>query len=212
MIVETKSSFANHLFLWWITATIFSFIFLPAIFLPKDFEVSQSEVAFFTGIGRDTGLVTASANHLYTIIFETTGLAKIFNELYLKADMGQAHQAGLSNGVQWARSWVDGFLSMAYRGIWRTLALWPVYIAGIISFCIPALIDGLVIRAKKKYDFLQSNPVFFYGAAHSVALCFGMGFFIPIIPVDIGILMIGGFFSIVALALWVAASNFQTGQ
>ena len=212
MIVETKSAFLNHLLLWWLSASVLSIIFLPLVFTASDFEISKSEVAFFSDLGRSTDSVTSTANSAYDVIFVRTGAAKFISWISTDSTSGFTKSGALQSGTNWSATWFEGALSMIYRMLWRVIALWPIYLSGLFAFCLPAMIDGLVVRAKKKYDFLQSNPVFFYGSAHSAALCFGLGLFIPILPMDINLPMLMFYFSAVAAALWVAAANFQTGQ
>lgn len=195
-----------------ITATIFAMVFLPWYMPAESFDVSIDEIEFFTNLGRDVDGVSKTANAAYKLIFNDTGVAQVIDHFYHNNDKAENTRAGIVKAVDWARKWMDNFTRMVYRGMWRLIALWPIYMAGLATFCVPAMIDGLVTRAKKRYDFLQSNPIFFYGAAHAIAFAFGLGFFIPFIPLPIDTLMIAGFTTVVALSLRVAAANFQTGQ
>lgn len=212
MLIETKSSFLNHLLLWVVTVTLFGLVFLPFFMSPVAFEVSIEEVRYFRSLGRDTSAVTESANNAYKAIFDDSGATQVIDAFFHRNNRQDNERAGIAKGVDWARRWMDNFTRMVYRGIWREIALWPIYIAGILSICIPAVVDGLAVRAKKKYDFLQSNPVFFYGAAHAVSLVLGLAFFVPIAPMAIDSTMLTICFMAVALSLWIATANLQTGQ
>lgn len=212
MYVETKSSFLNHFLLWVLTATAFSLIFLPYLMPADSFSVSKEEIEFFNDLGRDTKAVTKSANSIYSAIFDGTGAGVAIDNIFHKTDRAEVTRSGIVVAVDWARKWMDNFTRMIFRGIWRLIALWPIYLAGMLTFCIPAFVDGLVARAKKKYDFLQSNPVFFYGASHFVAFAFGASIFVPIAPLPLSGVLIAALIAFVALAMRVAAANFQTGQ
>lgn len=205
VFIETKSTFLNHLAFIMVTITAFALIFLSAIMSSDSFDVTNPEMKFLTNMGRDTEQVTRLATSAYNVAFESTPANVAIDYVFHKNDRFENEGAGILAGVDWARKYADNFTCMIYRGIWRLIALWPIYLTGIITFCIPAMIDGLVLRAKRKYDFLQSNPAFFYGAMHFVSLTIGLVFLIPIV---IDTTMIAGLLLLVASSFWAVAANF----
>lgn len=210
-MIEVKNQFANHAIFWWFSMPLVITLLMPMMLNANRFEIHSDEIAFFKEVGTDTGRTTISTNHLYQAAFIDTGVTKAFGNTFAhdKKDANQKSIGNISSSI--SRDWNDGLWLMLYRAIWRLQALLPIYIAGLLAFILPAFVDGIVTRGKKRFNYQVHNPVVFYSATHFSVLVLGLAVFIPFLPFVLSSLYIGGFTMTLAGSMWLLASNFQTG-
>lgn len=209
-MIEVKNQFANHAIFWWVGLPLIAMFVLPLLIPPESFVITAEEVEFFKNMGIETSSATNSANDWFKTLFVDTKVRELFQSTFINSNMPMSSELQKSSR-SFTSNWNDGFWNMFFRAIWRLHALWPVYLGGCISFVIPAFIDGLTVRAKKKYNFQVHNPVFFYASTHFAVLVLGLAVFLPFLPITLNALHIGGFFCVLALSMWIVASNFQSG-
>ena len=221
-MVEVKNQFGNHAIFYMFALPLALLLLMPAFLPPSTFAVTKHEVEFFEGYGSDTSEATEVANQWLKDWFVDTGVKKVFHELFvhpnLNLSLNLSSPENLHDGYQGPKAaqkatsiWNDGFWNILFKARWRFSLLWPIFLSGIIAFGIPAFIDGLAVRAKKKFDYKANNPLFFYASAHLVVFVLAGPFTLLLLPVPITSLYIGGFFACLAAMLWVSAANFQSG-
>jgi hypothetical protein len=210
--IEVKNNFARHGILWWITLPIAAVLVLPMFFSESRFHVAPSELDFFAGWGRDVGAISRMADAIFRAAFVDTRIARYVSEFFVPSNSAPWHSRVAQGAAEISQTYNNALWMMVYRGVWRCCALWPIYLAIVISMVIPAFVDGLVTRAKKSFNFRFHNPVYFYSSMHTAVLVLGLGVFLPILPVDLNGLYVGGFAAMLSLAFWVTAANFQTGS
>lgn len=201
MIFAAKSSFASHLWLWWI-AMIGAIILMPWLMSPQSLQVAPKEVATAAHLGDNPEVVTHNADATFKAWFVNTGA--------VEATRAIAEKSMSLIIVNPQRYWV-GFWSLVYRSIWRVKAFAWAYFYGFIAIVTPTLFDGIMARMKKRYTFGYQNPAYFHGATHLAIFFVGLSVFIPFAPFALteGTLVVSVL--CVALALWIAAANTQTG-
>jgi hypothetical protein len=215
-MVEVKNQFGNHL-IFWVLALPFVFLLLMPMFMsPSAFVVHAEEVIFFSDLGADTVAATETANSWFQSWFVDSGIKRFFHATFVNAnlDLGRGLEYGTRAPTVARKAsslWNDGFWNILFRAAWRFSVLWPVLLSGIIAFGLPSFIDGLAVRAKKKYNYEVHNPLFFYASAHLVVLILGSAITLLFLPWALEGLYIAAFFVLLASALWFAAANFQSG-
>ncbi|WP_454912732.1 DUF4400 domain-containing protein [Variovorax gossypii] len=211
-IIEVKNNFARHSLLWWFVLPFAAVLVIPMFFPESTFHIASSELDFFTDWGRNVTEVSATADGIFKAAFIDTKIAKYFSEFFVLPHSVSWHSEAAQKSAAVSQNFNNAFWMMIYRGIWRCCALWPIYIGIFFSMVLPAFVDGLVTRAKKSFNFRFHNPVYFYSSMHTVVLVLGLGVFIPLMPVTLNAFLLSTFAGLLALAFWVTAANFQTGN
>ncbi len=201
MIFAAKSSFASHLWLWWI-AMLGAIILMPWLMSPQSLQIGALEVRTAQHIGDVPSEVTHAANTSFDAWFVQTGAVGATRKL-------AEHSMNLIV-VSPQRYWV-GFWSLAYRAIWRVKAFAWAYLYGLIAIVAPTVFDGIMVRVRKRYSFGYQNPAYFHGGTHLAIFFVGLSVFIPFAPFALTELTLVASVLCIAVALWVAAANTQTG-
>lgn len=209
-MIDVKNPFALHILFWWLGMPIIATLGLPALFDPSNFLISSSEVNFFKSLGVDTTRATLTANAWFKTLFVDTGLVALFHSTFNLPTL-ETKSALQVDARSVTSGWSDGLWNILFRAFWRLAALWPIYVSGLICFVLPSFVDGLSIRAIKKYNFQVHNPIFFSVSMHFAAMIAGLAIFIPFLPITLSAVYIGLFFVALAGAVWILASNFQSG-
>lgn len=201
MIFAAKSSFVSHLWLWWI-ALLGAIILMPWLMSPQSLQVSPVEISTAQGLGDNTSDITQSANAVFESWCIRTGMVGVTRKI--------AERSMSVVIVNPQRYWV-GLWSLVYRAIWRVKAFAWAYIAGFFALVVPSMFDGVMTRMRKKYTFGYQNPAYFHGATHISIFFIGLTFFIPFAPFALTESTLIASIICIAVALWVASSNTQTG-
>ena len=210
-MIEVKNPLARHGVFWMLMMPTMAILALPALLAPSSFSVSAEEVTFFERVlDRDVVTITAVADSWFNALFIQTHIASSVRDFFNGGQAGGNELLRRSGSL--SRSYNDALWLMLYRGLWRLAGLWPVVIAIMLSLGLPCLIDGLMVRARKAYNFQFHNPVFFWSASHSLVLILGLGVFLPFLPIALTPAFLAGFTVLLCVGLWVTASNFQTGN
>jgi hypothetical protein len=208
-MIEVKNQFLRHAIFWVLFLPFALTLGMPAFLDSDSFVLHPGEISFFFDMGVNTLAVTERANAIFHKLFVETGIQEVSKGLFVhenKFDTKIIELAGRTTAT-----WHYSLWNMVYRALWRLLALLPLYLSGIVSFVIPAFVDGLVVRAKKKYNFLSHNPMFFNVSTHFAVLLVGLSVFLPFMPIALGAWPLGAFFFVLAGSLWIVSANFQSG-
>jgi len=202
-----KNSFLSHAVFWIIFLPILAYIFLP--FLVPDQKIDAQEMAFVTAYVPDMNKLNERTKNTFSDLFVNTGMVEATEGFFTG---GRNSGKLFSIGSDWAGNWMRGLWAMIYKTIWRFNAMFSIALLPTVALCIAAIVDGFSTRAKKRYNFERSNQVFFYTSTHTAVFMLGMFIFLPIIPIPLTAHVIAAFMGILAIALWYATTNFQTGN
>jgi len=203
---SVKNSHFGHFLFWVFFLPLLSIIAFPLL-LPEQ-NIEQAEVEMVRTLNVDTSKLQEKTNATFSHLFIKTGVMGASENFFAPKDQVQG---GMLTGG-WAAKWIRGVWLIVYKTIWRIYALWWIFVVPVVALCVPAAIDGLVVRARKKYQFQTSNPVFFYSSAHIATMALGLFFFLPVAPVTLSAYALFGLILAMAASVWVTAANFQTGS
>jgi hypothetical protein len=201
---SVQNSHVRHFIFWVLFLPLLAVVFVPAL-LPEQ-QISDAEVAMVQKFGVDTQRLQEKANATFSSVAVSTGAMIVSENFFAPKTSGDVKQNAF--GAKWIR----GVWLMVYKLIWRSYALVWIFFIPALALCIPAAIDGIAVRARKKYQFEMANPVFFYSSAHLFTLVLGLFFFLPVAPLSLSANVLVCMLLIMALAVWMTASNFQTGS
>lgn len=199
---SVNNTFGRHFILWSLFLPLMLLIFIP--FVWPDQKIDTKEVEMVSSFRVNVDDLTESVN-------------KRFNGLFIESGVMAKSQAffgdGSNEGVQgMAAKWIHGVWMMIYKAMWRMYVLGTIFFLPLLALAIPAAVDGFAVRARKKYRFENSNPVFFYSSMHLVVLMMGLFAFLPLAPISLTATMLFGLLLALAGGIWFAATNFQTGS
>lgn len=199
--VAVKNTFGSHLILWSLFLPLLSLIFIPLLF--PDQPISDTEVQMVATMNIDVNSLTDSANAKFTSLFIDSGV-KPKSEAFFHGGSANAFQ-GLG-----AR-WINGVWMMIYKALWRGYVLARIFFIPLLVMAVAAAVDGSGVRARKKYKFETTNPVFFYSSTHLVVMMTGLFTFLPLAPISLSATVLVGLLVALAAGVWFSAANFQTG-
>lgn len=199
--VSVSNSFGSHMILWCLFLPLLSLIFIPLVF--PDQPISESEVAMVTSLDIDINRLTESANNKFTSIFIDTGI-KPKTEAFFRGN-------ALVKTGGFAENWINGVWMMIYKALWRGYVLAQIFFLPLLVMAVAAAVDGSGVRARKKYKFETSNPVFFYSSTHLVVMMTGLFTFLPLAPISLSTTVLVALLVALAAGVWLSATNFQTG-
>lgn len=210
-MIEIKNQFARHSLFWWVMLPFLIAVLLPLFVEKEELSLNQAEVDTFNSMGINAQLKIKQTDALFQKLFIETKIRSYFDNIFENTFKNPANRKIQQTSRTFTSSWNDGFWSLLYRAMWRINGLLTIYLTGLFVFVIPSFLDGLIVRAKKKYEFKNNNPLYFYGSAHMTIFIAGLAVFIPFIPYSLTALSIGLFLILLAGSSWIVASNFQTG-
>jgi hypothetical protein len=199
--VAVKNTFGSHLILWCLFLPLLSLIFIPLLF--PDQPISDTEVQMVASMHIDVDSLTESANARFTSLFIESG-AKPKSEAFFHAGSANAFQG-------FGSRWINGVWMMIYKALWRGYVLARIFFIPLLVMAIAAAVDGSGVRARKKYRFETTNPVFFYSSTHLVVMMTGLFTFLPLAPISLSATILVGLLVALATGVWFSAANFQTG-
>lgn len=208
-MIEVKNQFVRH-GLFWIWVLPFAiFLLVPAFVSREEMRIPPAEISLMKELGQDVKTVNARADRVFTAVF--SGAVKFTKKLFTSsANLGDP--SAIKRTAAATVKYHENLWYMVYRAVWRLAGLWPTFFALALAVAMPALVDGLVVRAKKIDVFESHNPVFFWGAGHSLVMVVGVFVLLPLLPYTISMPMLYGSVGAIAMALWVTAANLQTGS
>lgn len=207
-----KNTFMSHLIFWVVFLPVLTIVFLPL--LKFDTNIDPAELQMMVSAGVDTKAVSAKVNAQFTNAFIRTGIMPASEQFFGGKASGTTYKENslAASASSFAGDWIRGMWTIIYRAMWRFQSLLSLYIAALVAICVPAMIDGLVIRARKRYHFENSNPVFFYFSYHSAVLVVGLLCYLPLVPIALTPAILAIFLGALGISMWWAASHFQTGS
>ena len=207
-MIEVKNQFVRH-GLFWIWILPFAiFLLVPAFVSREEMRIPSAEIALMKELGQDIEKINARADRVFTVVF--SGAVKFSKKLFTSS-ANLDDPSGIKRTAAATVRYHENLWHMVYRAVWRLAGLWPTFLALALAVAVPALVDGLVVRAKKVDVFESHNPVFFWGAGHSLVMVAGVFVLLPLLPYTISMPVLYGSVGIIAMALWVTAANLQTG-
>ncbi|MDD2609387.1 MAG: DUF4400 domain-containing protein [Giesbergeria sp.] len=208
-MIEVKNQFVRH-GLFWIWVLPFAiFLLVPAFVSREEMQIPPAEIALMQELGQDVQKINERADRVFTAVFSD---AARFSKKLLTSSVSLDDPSSIRRTAAATVKYHDNLWHMVYRAVWRLAGLWPTFLALALAVAMPALVDGLVVRAKKIDVFESHNPVFFWGAGHSLVMVVGVFVLLPLLPYTISMPVLYGTVGAIALALWVTAANLQTGS
>jgi hypothetical protein len=210
-MMEVKNQFAKHTLFWVILLPFMAVILMPAFLNAQALKLPMSEADAIRELGQDPDAITRRTNEAFSALFVETGAMRTMDKLF-RAKAKQGDPAGVKSAQRISDGYLTGMWHMLYRAMWRFNGLWPVLSVLLLAVVVPAVVDGLVIRATKLDQFKPHNPVYFWGATHTAISTAGLFLFLPFLPIPLSTALLYGVVGLVAAALWVTSSNLQTGN
>lgn len=203
---SVQNSHFSHLVFWVFFLPLLAIILLPLV-LP-DQNIDESEVKMMAAFNVDVDKLQERTSGTFSAMFVGTGVMSATEAFFSP----KGAPAGTQKQTSFSTKWIRGVWLMTYKMIWRWHALLSVFFLPMLALCIPAAVDGFTVRARKRYEFETSNPVFFYSSAHVLTLVLGVFCFLPLAPLTLSAIVLLGLLAALTVAVWIAASNFQTGS
>lgn len=208
-MIEVKNQFASHTLFWIWVLPFALFLLVPAFVDRESMRVPPAEIILMKELGQDVGMVSKRADRIFNSVF--TDMVR-WSKTLLTSRVKEDDPIVFRNAARRSQVYHQNLWHMVYRAVWRLAGLWPTFMALSLAVALPAFIDGLVVRAKKVDVFEAHNPVFFWGAGHSLVIVIGIFVLLPLLPYTITMTVLYGAVGAIAAALWVTASNLQTGS
>jgi len=210
-MIEIKNSFAKHLLFWSWVLPLAAGLALPLLLSPDHFTIKLAEVEMIASGGADLASINEDTNRQFHELFMETGIQPMISKFFNEGVSKHIFPNGVSHSVQIQSDYNKGLWRLIYRALWRLNAFAHVAFAYLLALFIPACLDAAMVRARKAHNFELHNPVFFWGAGHSVVLMAGLVLFLPFLPVTLSLPMLLLCLAAACASAWVAISNFQTG-
>ena len=208
-MIEVKNQFVRHGLFWVWVLPFAIFLLVPAFVSREEMQIPPAEIALMQELGQDVQKINERADRVFTAVFSD---AARFSKTLLTSSVSLDDPSSIRRTAAATVKYHDNLWHMVYRAVWRLAGLWPTFLALALAVAMPALVDGLVVRAKKIDVFESHNPVFFWGAGHSLVMVVGVFVLLPLLPYTISMPVLYGAVGAIALALWVTAANLQTGS
>ena len=210
-MIEIKNQFVRHSMFWMWVLPFALFLLLPAFVDREEMHIPAAELQMMQEVlGQDVDAITHRADKVFDSLFIETGLVKWSGSLFT-SKIKEDDPKFFRNLAKSSHKYHDNLWFMVYRAIWRLSGLWPTFLALMLAVAVPALVDGVVVGAKKADVFKPLNPVFFWSAGHTLVMVIGVFGLLPLLPYAISVHMLYASIAAIAGALWVTASNLQTG-
>ncbi|MFP3637945.1 DUF4400 domain-containing protein [Paraburkholderia sp. SIMBA_054] len=206
-MAQSTNPFVKQIYFWWLIAPILSALLFPAFCSIESLKVQPPEVELVEQCDRDVAQINERASGHFNSWFVETGILRQTLSSSLRAEdtgwSGYSWMGGMTH------KWFSKFWLFTYRLIWRWTAFWPLYLAGVFGIAAPCMVDGLVIRAKKRYEFGSYNPLAFNVWGTLFSLSIGWMIYVPMLPVPLTGVLMSGFFCLLGGFAWITTANFQ---
>ena len=202
-----KGTVIGHVFLWLVVIPLLSMAIVPLFHVHGQPAVSPREVTSFANQGIDVDQAQAVATASFTHRFIDSGL---ISRSYAWIAPSRSPRA-LDQTRLRVTTWVEGAWSAVYRAQFRYSAYGKSLSVFVLIGLIAAIVDGLGVRARKRFEFGYQNPVTFSLARHAPILLLGAFLVGPFWPFALTPEWLMGGFAFMAFVTWIAAANFQAG-
>ena len=200
---SVNNSFLRHFIFWCVFLPFLSLILVPVFF--PDQQIKKEEVSMVKDMGIDVEELNRHTNTTFKKMFVETKMVSATESFFA----GKATMKVAEEGAKFSSHWIYGVWMMVYRAVWRLKALSVVFFIPVTCLAVPALVDGLAVRARKKYDWQTDNPAVFYSSTHVVTVAMGLFFCLPFLPVTLTTNLLAALLVMFSFAIWIAAANFQ---
>jgi hypothetical protein len=207
---RSTNPFVSRVYFWWLIAPVLSAMLFPAFLTVQQLQISQHEADFAEETRQDVVEVNQTAAGCFNDWFVTNGILARTMSDSSRADASGAVEASWIVGT--LHAWFVKFWLFTYRCMWRWIAFWPLYVSGILGIALPCLVDGMVARSKKRYDFGQYNPLAFGVSGRFFAILIGWLFYVPMLPLPLTGALMASLFCAFGLFAWLTTANFQRGR
>lgn len=209
-MIEIKNTYARHAMFWMWLMPLIAVLTMPLVINSANFYIEPNEVKMFSEyLGQDSEKIKKQADQIFTSAFVTPGIYKAVNDFLApsRSEFGRKARGHEDISENYSQSlWL-----LLYRAIWRMCGIWSIALALLVCIGLPALVDGLMVRARKSFNFELHNPVYFWSAGHTVVLIMGLAMFLPFLPFQLSLPLLLGSIFLLCVGIWVTAANFQTG-
>lgn len=206
---DIKNSFTSQLAFWVLFLPLLTLIFLPM--LKSNSNIDQVELQMLESSGVNVHEVSVVTQDRFKRWFVETGIMPKTLDFFNGSPSAKSKTPMIEKATDMGMSWMTGVWGMIYKCMWRLDALIWIYVAAIGAVCLPCLLDGFWVRARKKYQFESANPLIFNMSTHLAVMVVGLLLYIPLIPFALTPSIVACFMAFLGAALWWAAANFQTG-
>lgn len=210
-MLDIKNPYARHALFWTGLLPLIAILTMPLLLAPAEFRIDPEEVRMLTHyLGQDATKITQQADGIFTSLFVKTGLYQMLNEFLAPHGLPlQQGTAKMSNDIN--SSYAQSLWLLLYRAIWRLCGITGIAVGIVIGVGLPTLIDGLMMRARKAYNFEMHNPVYFWTAGHTAVMLVGATLFLPLLPFQLSLSILFGTLGLLFAVTWITAANLQTG-
>jgi hypothetical protein len=198
-----SNSFLRHFIFWGLFLPLLSMILVLLVW--PDQSIQKAEVAMVNDLGGDVVGLNHQTDRAFKRWFVDTKVVSATETFFA----GKATLKAAKEGTKVSSQWIYGVWMMVYRAIWRLKALSTVFFVPVLCLAVPALVDGLAVRARKQYDWQSDNPAVFYSSTHAVTVAVGLFVCLPFLPVTLTANLLAGLLVLFTFAIWFAAANFQ---
>ena len=202
-----QNPFLRHAVWWMLFLPMIALLFTP--FFAHLHDVEVEEVQMVASLHPHIGEVHQAANDTFTRLFIVSGWMAGTERFFTPSAQGPVTKMPV---LRFAQRWMNGFWRILYKGIWRWYALSQIVLKTAVFICIPAAVDGFMVRSRKQFRFQNYKPLYFESAIHVFILVFGLCCFLPLAPFALSRTVICALLAGLLGASWLAASNFQTGK
>lgn len=200
---SVNNTFFRHLVFWILFIPLLTLIIVP-VFEPEQ-PISLDEVQMVKDFGIPLDQVADKTRHTFEQLFVQTKIMPVTEDFF----SGKNRMHYRDRNGEFSANWIRGVWMMMYRALWRMYAFSSVFFVPVVIFSIPAVIDGLALRARKNFRFTYDSPGKFYFSTHLLMLAIGLFVCIPFLPV----LMTAHFLAVLLVsmtgAVWVSVANFR---
>lgn len=200
--------FISKIYFWWIIAPVLSFVLFPFFLQEKSFHIAPDEITFLRDCGRDVDDVTAAVSAAFKTAFVDTGAVAMTVGDYERAE--DSEYTGYARVGAYMHAYMARMWLMLFRAMWRLAALWTLYVVGFLGIFLPFLIDGMVVRAKRRSEFGLYNPISFNISGSGGAVFVGWLFYLPLVPWPLTGLLMLAFFAGLGLMTYFTVGSFQS--
>lgn len=203
---SVKNTFARHMTFWMLFLPLLTLILIPLV-MPEQ-GVEPTEMMMVRDMGIDLPALEKSSTATFSNWFVNTGVMAATVDFFSGRNAG--NHGSVQNGT--SAKWIKGVWVIVYRAIWRMKALSSIFFLPVALLCVPALLDGLSVRARKWYRLESHNNVSFYSSGHTVTMAVGLFVFLPFVPITLTANMLAIMLLALVCGIWLVTANYQQGR
>lgn len=174
----TTNPFLKNLIRWGLLFPVM-LLFINPFFYGNDL-IDPGELALVDQWHTDVARLQQRTDQRFDAWFVQPGLYHRSRQLF-GADRA-TESPPLGEMTRISAQWVIGFWKTIYRAYWRGQALWDMLFWAVIWVGAALVVDGMVFRAKRRFQFMGSEAGQLYFALYVGSTALGMLVFLPLAP------------------------------